>query len=406
LLTRRTGSHNPEHSWSQGLSRTVTGVAVTGVAVTGVAVTGVAVTGVEGGRADMPASSADNDWIIERRLHGLLLRGEGMASPGQVVGHLTALQAQEHPHARWSVAQRMAGTPDGSAVDAAFADGRYIRTHVLRPTWHYVTATDLRWLMAISGPRVDAACTRQFEAVGLDARTLARANELIGESVGSGPRTRRELAAVVEKEGISTAGLRSTFVLLHAELSGVVCSGPMRGKQHTYASFDQRAGLEAGPQGDEALGQLAWRYFSTRGPATVRDFSWWSGLSARDSRLGLELAQSRLLTREVDGRAFWFAEADVPRTRKPRVDLVQCYDEVIISYSQSRDVMQTTHTQFPFLSRTGGFFNVVLLDGKLLGHWRTVPRRPLVEVRTDKGLDVQEQSALDRAVERYRRFTG
>ncbi len=354
----------------------------------------------------MTTSAADNDWAVERRLHGLLLRGRGLQSPAEVVGHLTAIQAQEHPHARWSIAQRMAGTPDASAVDTAFTEGRFVRTHVLRPTWHYVTATDLRWLMAMSGPRVDAACTRQYEGVGLDARTLACSNELIGESVASCPRTRRELATVIEGHGISTAGLRSTFFLLHAELSSVVCSGPMRGKQHTYAAFDQRAGLEPSPRGEEALCQLAWRYFSTRGPATVRDFSWWSGLSARDARLGLELARSRLDTREVNGRAYWFAEEDIARTTTPRVDLVQCYDEMIISYSQSRDIMQTAHTKFPFLSRTGGFFNVMLLDGKLLGHWRIGPGRPSVEVRTDKVLDVQEQAALAKAIERYRHFAG
>jgi hypothetical protein len=327
-----------------------------------------------------------------------------MASPEAVVGHLTAVQAQEHPHARWSVAQRMAGPPDAAAVDNAFAEGHFVRTHVLRPTWHYVSRADLHWLMAISGPRVDAACTRQYEAVGLDDRTLARSNDLIGETVASAPRTRRELTMVLEDHGIPTTGLRSTFLVLHAELSGVVCSGPMRGKQQTYTAFDQRAEPELGPQGEEALGELAWRYFSTRGPATVRDFSWWSGLNARDSRRGLELAGSRLVTREVDGRAYWFAEQDIPRSRKPRVDLVQCYDEVIISYSQSRDVMQTSYTEFPFLSRAGGFFNVLLLDGKLLGHWRVAPGRSTVEVRTDKVLNVPEQAALDTAIDRYRLF--
>ena len=134
--------------------------------------------------------------------------------------------------------------------------------------------------------RVDAGCARYFEQLGLDGRTLGRSNELIARSVADGPRTRREIAAYLQQHGISTEGLRATYVLLHAELTSVVCSGAKRGKQHTYAAFDQRAGAEQGPQGKEALGELAWRYFSTRGPATVRDFSWWAGLNGADRVLG------------------------------------------------------------------------------------------------------------------------
>jgi hypothetical protein len=369
------------------------------------------------------------DWIIERRLHGLLLRGGGLATPADVVSHLTAVQAQEHAYARWSVAQRLAGAPNASAVDAAFAAGDFVRTHVLRPTWHYVAAADLGWLIALSGPRVDAASARQHHVLGLDDRTFGRSNELIGESVASGARTRRELLEVLDSGGVSTSGLRGTYMLMHAELTGVVCSGPMRAKQHTYAAFDQRVAPEAGPRGDEALGELAWRYFSTRGPATLHDFSWWSGLKVASARLGLELAQSRLAACAIDGRTFWFGEAEVPRPKQPRpneprpneprpkqlrpmqpraersrVDLVQTYDEMIISYSQSRGVLNATYTTFPSMSRVDGFSHVLLLDGRVLGHWRAPGGSSTVQTRLSKVLDGEEQVALAAAIEGYRQF--
>ena len=148
-----------------------------------------------------------------------------MATPKEVVGQLTAMQAQDHTYARWSVAQRMAGAPGKSAVDTAFDDGHFLRTHILRPTWHYVAASDLWWLMRLSGPRVDAATTRQYESVGLDARSLSQSVEVIHLSVADGPRTRREIVADLDRQGIATAGLRSTLILMHAELTGVVCSG-------------------------------------------------------------------------------------------------------------------------------------------------------------------------------------
>ncbi len=218
--------------------------------------------------------------------------------------------------------------------------------------------------------------------------------------------------ADLEGHGISTAGLRATHILLHAELASVVCSGPRQGKQHTYAAFEQRVGCRAGPEGEEALGELAWRYFSTRGPATVLDFSWWAGLKRSDARAGLEAVRSRLAAHEVDGRTYWFAERDVPRLpgsrrRNPRVDLLQCFDEMVLSYGETRQLMQTEFSRFPFLSRVGGFSHVLMLDGRLLGHWRATAGRPSqLETRVDKALDEREQAALEVAIDQYRQFAG
>jgi hypothetical protein len=354
----------------------------------------------------MGSGDDHRDWIAGRRLHGQLLRGPGPAEPEDVVAHLTAMQAQDHGYARWSVAQRMSGSPAAPAVDRAFSEGRILRTHVLRPTWHYVAARDLRWLIGLSGPRVQAANARRYHDLGLDARTLSRSAGLIAEAIAQGPQTRRELAAIVERHGISAEGERITYILMHAELTAVICSGPMKGKQHTYAAFGQRVPPKPGPDRDEALGELAWRYFSTRGPATLSDFSWWSGLGARDAREGLDMVQTRLASHNADGRTYWFADHSIPRTRRPQIDLVQCYDEVIISYGQTRDTLQTTHAAFPVPRHIQGFRHILLIDGRLLGHWRTHPANStLIETRVTRPLNDTEQIALHRATESYRRFT-
>jgi hypothetical protein len=315
------------------------------------------------------------------------------------------MQAQEHAYARWSVAQRTAGPPSASAVDTAFDEGRILRTHVLRPTWHYVAASDLRWLARLSGPRVDAANARRHYELGLDASTLNRSNEVIARAVAGGARTRRELAAILERHGISIAGARITYMLMHAELSAVICSGPMRGARHTYAAFDQR--VPAGPEleGDEALAELAWRYFSTRGPATLKDFSWWAGLRAPEARRGLQMVRSRLACHEIDGRTYWLSDQGTHRSG-PRIDLVQCYDEVIISYNQSRDVLHTLSASFPVPRHLDGFQHVLLLDGRLLGHWRTSmnPDGVRIETRIGGALNGKAELALGHAIGRYQRF--
>jgi Winged helix DNA-binding domain len=348
-----------------------------------------------------------HDWIIRHRLDGLLLRGTSAADPAEAVTRLTAMQAQEHLHARWSVAQRTAGEQRASEIDQAFNEGGFLRTHVLRPTWHYVAATDLRWLIRLSGPRVDAGNTRMRTRLDLDAATLARSNDVIAEAVAAAPWTRTELAASLDSRGLAPAGLRGTYMVMYAELTAVICSGPMRGKQHTYAAFDRRVPADPGPDGDEALAELAWRYFSTRGPATVRDFAWWAGLSAGDARRGLAMVRPRLAAREEDGLSYLFAERNLPSPSASQVDLVQCYDEVIISYSQTRGVLNSPLAAFPVPGDIDGYRHVLLMGGRLLGHWRARLSRSgaEVETRAPVSLDDGQQGELSRAVEGYRRFT-
>jgi len=316
------------------------------------------------------------------------------------------MQAQEHRYARWSVGQRMKGSPTFSSLDRAFDEGRILRTHALRPTWHYVAPHDLRWLLNLTGPRVNARNARRYHELGLDAKTLGRANDLIAEAVASEPHTRRELAGVLEAHGISAADQRIAHILMHAELQSVICSGPMRGKQHSYASFDRRVPTGKGPRHDEAVATLAGRYFSTRGPATLNDFVWWSGLTTSEARRGLADVSSQLVSLVIDDRTYWLTGRSTPPTT-PRIDLVQCYDEVIISYSQTRDVLQTPSSGFAVPGHIDGFQHVLLLDGRLLGHWRHLQRRGSgrVETRIEKSLTEEERTVLSDAIDRYRRFS-
>jgi hypothetical protein len=348
------------------------------------------------------------DWVVRRRMPGLGLSRSGAATPEAVVAKLIAIQSQEHPYARWSVAQRMRGSPTAAVVDDAFDEGRILRTHVLRPTWHYVAATDLRWLMGLSGPRVDAGNARRHAELELDPATLNTATNRIARAVEAGPRTRHQLAEILAGHGISPAGQRLAYLLMHAELCRAVVSGPMAGGQHTYAAFDQRVPTTDGPAGEEALAILAWRYFATRGPATLKDFVWWSGLPTLDARRGLNSVEPRLQSRKIEDREYWFSEEARKPSARPRIDLVQCYDEAIISYAQTRDVLQTSTLSFPVPRHIDGFIHVLLLDGRLLGHWRRrqTGHQTSIETRIDRSLNPEEQIALVREIKRYAAFSG
>ena len=340
-------------------------------------------------------------------MHALRLWSSDLAAPADVVRQLVAMQAQEHRYARWSIAQRTEPGAGASAVDRAYDEGRILRTHILRPTWHYVARDDLRWLVALSGPRVDARNARRYAELDLDARTLARATDVIAGAVEDEPRTRSELAQILDSRGIRPTGQRMAYLLMRAELAGAVCSGPIRGRHHSYAAFDDRVPAASGPAGDEALAELARRYFETRGPALLQDFVWWSGFSTADARRGLEGAAAHLASEDFGGRTGWFADRSSPAAKPaPRVDLVQCYDEVIISYRASRQVLARPEAAFPVPATVEGLSHVFLLDGQLFGHWRSVEGRGdlRVETRPARPLGAGEEDALDAAVERYRRF--
>lgn len=344
--------------------------------------------------------------IARMRMRAQRLWGPGSGSPQEALRWLTAVQAQEFRYARWSLAQRTR-RPHAGKVDRALDEGEILRTHVLRPTWHFVAPDDLRWLIRLSGPRVNAVNARRYLELGLDARTLARTNDVIAAAVVGTQRTRRELGAILEDKGISTEGQRIAHILMRAELDAVICSGPLRGKQHTYAALDER--VPPGPlrERDEALAELAERFFASRGPATLRDFAWWSGFAMGDARRALDAVRSRLEPCVVADRTYWHAPGLAGAAPGgPRVDLVQCYDESIISYTESRDVLKTPSVGFPIPRNIDGFVHVFLCDGRLVGHWRHRAGRGEagVETRSARRLDRRERSALGEAVGRYRRF--
>jgi hypothetical protein len=353
------------------------------------------------------ARTGSAEWLAQERMRALGLWGRGAASTSAAVGRLVAMQGQEHAYARWSVAQRTARSPDAGTLDADFDAGRFLRTHVLRPTWHYVAPDDLGWLIALSGPIVDARNARRYRELELDAATLRTATDVMAEAVAAGPRTRHELGAELERRGIAVTGQRLPYLLMYAELRAVLCSGPMVGRQHTYAAFDARVPRTVAREPEEATAELASRYFATRGPALLDDFVWWSGLGMASARRALEQARPHLTSHTVDDRTYWFAETGrrAPPARH-RVDLVQCYDEIVISYRASRDVLQTGVRSFAVPGNVDGFAHVLLVDGRLLGHWRQVRDRDglRVETRVEGAVDRDLAAAITAATERYRRF--
>lgn len=344
--------------------------------------------------------------FVRQRLHNQHLFGAPFARPEEVVSWFGAVQAQEYPGACWGIAQRMDGVTQ-SDVDQAFAAGAILRTHAMRPTWHFVAPADIRWLLKLTSPRVHAVNATYYRKMELDRDALARGATVLTDALLGGKHlTRNELAAALERAGVIRAGddrLRLTLLVMHAELEGLICSGAMRGKQHTCALLDERVPAARMLDREEALAELTRRYFVSHGPATIKDFAWWSGLPTSDVRVGLELNRSRLETAQVDGQAYWFGpDAHVLPAASPIAHLLPAYDEYTIAYKDHTAILDADYRELIAVA----FGIVIVIDGLIVGSWKRVVERARVLLRLDpfRALGDAERQAVARAVQRYAAF--
>ena len=319
--------------------------------------------------------------VAYARLRTQRLASTGFAKPEDVVRWLTAVQAQEYPSATWAIGLRLRRA-DAGAIERAFADGRILRTHVLRPTWHFVTPEDIRWMLALTAPRIRSRMVPYDRALEIDAPTIARSNDAIAAALEGGAQlTRQELKAALVDAGVAPGGVqRLAHLVLHAELDAIVCSGALRGRQFTYALLDERVPARRAPARDEAVAELTRRYFTSHGPAQLRDFVWWSGLTMTDARAGVEMVRRHLADATIDGHTYWFSTRLRALTRPARAAwLLPPYDEYLIGYADRSAALDPA-----LASRTPDVFHgTVVVDGRVVGGWRQKASRGRVAIALD-----------------------
>src|SRR5690348_9775195 len=340
-----------------------------------------------------------------RRLAQQRLISQRFATPAEVVSWLGAVQSQEYLGAIWSLGMRMGGATD-NVIERAFTEGTILRTHVMRPTWHFVAPADIRWLLELTAPRIKATMAYYDRQLGLDDALYARCNEIITRALEGGKHlTRAELGKALAEAGIEVEGQRLAHVILHAELDAVVCSGPRRGKQFTYALLAERAPTAKTLGRDEALAELTRRYFTSHGPATARDFAWWSGLTMADVRAGLKMVGADLIHEEIAGQTYWFPASLSPVVESSEVAfLLPTYDELLVGYTGFGAAL------------TGGrgngerttFSATIVIGGQVIGNWRRtiVNGAGVVELAPFAPLTASEHEAVLAAASRFGAFLG
>jgi DNA glycosylase AlkZ-like len=347
------------------------------------------------------------DTLLTARLRNQQLIGSSRRKPALVVSWLCAMQAQDFPAAKWAVGLR-AGCQDAD-VEQAFSDGLILRTHVLRPTWHFVAPEDIRWMLALSGPRVHAVNAHYYRQAGLDAKILNKSCAMIHRILeGNKTLTRMEIATYLTRAKIPADGLKLAYLVMHAELEGVICSGPRKGKQFTYALLDERVPKTKPKTNEESLAELARRYFASHGPATARDFAWWSGLTGKVAQQAIASVHPALESSSIDGLTHWSAADSRGAVKGPVAMLLPNYDEYLIAYKDRAAFVDQARAANVVARSGGAFANHLIIDGRLAGGWSrtTKPNAVLIEVAPYKKLTPVQARAVANAAECYGEFLG
>ncbi len=344
--------------------------------------------------------------ICGQRLANQHLSRKTLDQPSEVVRLLGAVQAQDYPFAKWGLAQRTRNATDAT-VEKELDEGVILRTHVLRPTWHFVAAEDIRWLLALTAPRVKAVLASYDRTLELDEAVLRRSRAVMTKALQGGKQlTRAELSQAMQSAGIRTEGTqRLARLVMHAELDGLICSGARRGKEFTHALLEERAPRAKVLERDEALFELAKRYFNTRGPATVDDFAWWSGLTKSDARRGVQAAEPELEHEIIEGRGYWFPTPARFKTKSPRAHLLPNYDEYFIGLKDRSAIMST----FGPLGAQGLSFlggHILTMNWQVAGGWKRTfkGQRVVIEMKLPTKPGEAEHRAVAREVQRFGAF--
>lgn len=339
------------------------------------------------------------------RLQSQQLLKTRLKTARDMVSWFGAFQDQEYIQTKWGLGLRLPNLTDAD-IEKDLSDGILLRTHLLRPTWHLVTTEDIRWLLKLTAPRINAANAFTYRKYGLDDKVFNKCNDVLtGLLQGNKQLTRAEIGDELEKNKIKVQGLRIIYILMRSELDGIVCSGARRGNEFTYALLEERAAKGRELSGDEALAELAKRYFISRGPATEIDFSTWSGLTLKDCRRGLESSKACFDSTISGGKEYYFSPRLNPG-KKPstRIYLLPSNDEFIMGYKDRDGVLELKRGL-----KTDPAFRydcMIVGDGQIIGTWKRTIGKNQIDLEYDLflPLDRNQNKEFDNIIKRFSSF--
>lgn len=340
------------------------------------------------------------------RLQNQHLTKPEFTHPADVVKYLGAVQSQDYSGAKWALGMRLKNSTD-ELIEKAFTNGEIIRTHIMRPTWHFVHPDDARWMLDLTARRIQALAKGRHKQLEIDDAVLTKSEKIITKALQGGKQVARdELSALLKQNGIATDEQRYVHIMMHLELEQVICSGGRAGKQFTYALFDERVPKSKKLSHNEAVVKLMGRYFTSHGPATLADFVWWSGLTITDARAGIENLKHKLERYEFEGNTYWFT-GNPSAAKSTAAYLLPNYDEYIVSYKDRSFAINVK--DISKADPRGTIFNhTIILNGKIEGIWKKAIKKDMLEMELTpfKKLSNANLKLVEIAAKKYAKFLG
>ena len=344
--------------------------------------------------------------VLQRRLATQRLQTDQLPSAAEVVRLLGCVQSQEYAHALWSLGMRTSGLR-AADVQAEFDRGDFLRTHILRPTWHFVPAEDIRWIQEVTAPRVQKLNQTIYRQESLDPATLDRGVALIVEELKGGRyRTRAELGQALADHHLVSQRLGLAYIVMNAELQGVICSGTMRGAQQTYALLDERVPRSAASSAKARdATELARRFFVGHGPASIQDLARWSSLTISQCRDAVDAVKDRLDCVTVEGLELWFDPDTPPAGQSSGALLVPLYDELTLSYPVINFPQAAGHPHTPGEDL---FVGSVIIAETNVGTWRRAVkgRKMIMEIVLAPAVGRRSGALVEAAAGKLATFLG
>lgn len=348
-----------------------------------------------------------NQSIRAIRMSSQQLAEPAFDKPEDLVSWMGAVQAQDYAMCKWAVGVRLKQATL-QTVEQALNEGRILRTHVMRPTWHLVPAEDICWMLKLSVQHVKSAVRSRDVMLGITEPIYTQSNRLMEKMLeGNKSLTRQEIALNLSRAGLAADSPRMNHFLMRAEAEGIICSGVDKERKTTYALLEERlppGAVKELPK-EEALAKLAERYFRSHSPAGLSDFAWWSGLSLTDARQAVRLIEQQLIAGRFDEQKLFVHQSCKEARDTNILHLLPAYDEYLISYKDRTAVLNSEDHPQAF-TKQGIFYPNIVYRGLVVARWRKTTHKNQLHIETTNfhQSPTLPESLQHLAVERYKAF--
>lgn len=341
--------------------------------------------------------------LLSSRLYNQQLSASSFQTPAELVSWMGAIQAQDYAMAKWAIGLRIKDATD-DLVEQAITDGTIIRTHILRTTWHLVTPADVRWMLQLTAPGIYKQMAYYDRQLGIEQKELLKSAKLFEKTLAWKMQlTRPELEEIFKKAKFNCEGMRFGHLLMHAELQGLICSGARKGKQITYTLLEERVPVSKKYSKEESLIMLTEKYFQSHGPATLKDYVWWSGLTNAEAKEGIALLEGKIKSIKIKEDVLWYIDIPEELKNDKTIYLLPNFDEYTVSYNNREALISEGNK-----NRVGNplFSNTIIINGQVCGIWKRTIKPKAVIITPDifEELTTAKKKQLEQAEQRFKKF--